>query len=150
MLENKIEQLHKQEEKIRQSINARNRKRKIKCASCSKSHEVCTLDAIQTHWYTPPSGCTGGDHWNIGEMQFVCPDTKIVNRIMFYNYDVPWEKRSHYAWDPEEQFRRQYGDLFKSVKKTYEKVDHYKTVNNEYVDDNRKKFGLVEKGAYKE
>lgn len=142
-LENKLQSLAVQENKILHKIEIRNQKRKIKCASCPNSHEIKTLDCIQTHWYTAPYGCTGGDHWSYGELQYVCPTTKIVNRLLFDNYDVPYENRSKYAHDPEAQFARNYKHLFKSVIDEYN--EKHDTVNNYYVDKNRKKFGLVEK-----
>ena len=42
---------------------------------------VKELVYIQTYWYTQPYGCTGGDYWNLGEGQFVCPKCSILNRL---------------------------------------------------------------------
>ncbi len=39
------------------------------------------LEYIQTHWYTEPYSCTGGDYWNAGEGQFVCPKCLKLNRL---------------------------------------------------------------------
>lgn len=144
-LESSIIKLEHEKQKILKKIEKRNQNRKIKCMSCNNMHVIRTLDLIQTHWYTSPYGCTGGDHWNSGELQFICPTTGIRNRLLFNNYDVPWEKRNHYAHDPEEQFKRNYKHLFKSVKDTYKDEEHAKTTNNYYIDTHRKTFGLVEK-----
>lgn len=153
-LETKLTRLHDEERRVLKAIDERNRRQNIKCGACGNFHRIGSLEAIQTHWYTPPSGCTEGDYWNEGELRFVCPETGIVNRLLFDNYDVPYEKRRDYDNDPEEQFKRNYKKLFKKVMATYDKDDEAfscgllntrTTVNNHYVDQNRGKFGLVEK-----
>ena len=126
-------------------LNQMRSRQKIKCASCGKYHTIKDLDAIQTHWYTEPSGCTEGDYWNLGDLWFVCPVTRVCNRILLRNFDVPWEDRSKYEFNPTDQFRHMYKDVFKSVTDTHREHEHYKTVNNDYVDVHRAKFGLVEK-----
>jgi hypothetical protein len=143
-LEDKLLGIRQEESKILEAIDKRNSRRTIKCDSCEDSHKIKDVVAIQTHWYTSPQGCTGGDYWSEGELNFVCPETGVRNRLLFNNYDVSWEERKHYKNDPEEQFKMTYKDLFKEVVKTYEKNDP-EFVNNHYVDRNRKKFGLVEK-----
>lgn len=146
-LEIQLEELEVKKRKILKKIEKRNQQKTIKCAACDKLHSIGSLDAIQMHWYTEPYGCTGGDYWNTGELRFVCPLTNIVNRLLFNNYDVPWENRHEYEYDAEEQFRNNYKYLFKSVKDTYRDKENRKTVNNYYVDKHRKKFGLVEKSS---
>lgn len=141
-LEDSIQLLENKKDKILKKIEKRNQNRKIKCESCKEMHIIGSLNAIQTHWYTSPYGCTGGDHWNSGELQFICPTTNIRNRILFF---TTYEERKKYATDPEEQFKRNYKHLFKSVKDTYDEEHNFKTANNEYISKHRKKFGLVEK-----
>lgn len=48
---------------------------------CGMAMEVRELTYIQTHWYTAPHGCTGGDYWNQGEGQFVCIHCGVRNRL---------------------------------------------------------------------
>lgn len=48
---------------------------------CGAILPVGELTYIQTHWYTSPYGCTGGDYWNQGEGQFVCPKCGELNRL---------------------------------------------------------------------
>lgn len=68
---------------------------------CGASFKVSSLTYIQTHWYTPPYSCTGGDYWNMGEGQFKCPTCGALNRL----YERPEvEKLKH---------------LFKSTENTY-------------------------------
>jgi len=137
--------LHQQEGKILAKTDTGNKNRKIKCGSCEDFHEIGSLTAIQTHWYTSPHGCTGGDYWNEGELQFICPETNVKNRLLFNNHDVPWEERRNCANNPEGQFKRNYKHLFLEVKDSHDETTSGEWVNNLYVDQNRKRFGLVEK-----
>lgn len=72
-------------------IDAKLRHTLVKCTSnnhgkgCGQALEIGELEYIQTHWYTPPHGCSGGDYWNLGEGQFVCPHCGHLNRL----YDRP-------------------------------------------------------------
>lgn len=144
-LEAQLTELRDKEELVLKAIDERNKRKKILCSACNNYHTIGKLRAIQTHWHTPPRGCTGGDYWNEGELQFVCPETEVIDRLLFNNDDVPWEERKDYDKDPEEQFKRNYKKLFKEVRDTYDKSTSGNWVNNFYVDQNRKKFGLVEK-----
>lgn len=60
---------------------------KIQCVQnnygegCNRWHQVNALTYIQTHYYIPPSGCTGGDYWNNGEGQWYCPKCNHRNRL---------------------------------------------------------------------
>lgn len=143
-LEKQLEDLSQEESGILKKIAERNKKKSIDCEGCSKSHQIQDLTLIQTHLYVSPRGCTEGDYWNEGEMQFICPETEIINRMLFNNHDVHWEERKKYANNSEEQFRRNYKPLFKEVREVYEE-SKFRTVDNTYVDKNRGKFGLVKK-----
>lgn len=164
-LEKQLEDVRSKKSDILKKIDERNKRKTIDCSSCDESHPINTLTLIQTYWYVPPHGCNEGDYWNEGEMQFVCPKTKVINRMLFDNSDVPWEKRREYENDPEAQFKKNYRPLFKRVIEVYEHSDNMSGtrysigsrklknedvtnghwVNNSYVDENRKEFGLVEK-----
>jgi len=52
---------------------------------CGAEHPIDSLEYIQTHWYTEPHGCTGGDYWNQGEGNWICPSCGGRNRL----YDHP-------------------------------------------------------------
>lgn len=144
-LESRLAKIDQERERILEEIEKRNKRKKIKCACCDDFYTIEKLTVIQTHWYTPPSGCTDGDYWNQGELQFVCPVTEIRNRLLFNNYDVPWKEREKCENNPEKQFKINYKSLFKEVIDSYDERQSGKSVNNVYVDENRKKFGLVEK-----
>jgi rubrerythrin len=53
----------------------------VVCGECGYGHEIVTLTYIQTHWYTRPRGCTGGDYWSPGEGQWTCPTCDARNRL---------------------------------------------------------------------
>jgi hypothetical protein len=147
-LEDQLEDLHQEESRILKKIDERNKKRKIKCGGCDDYHEIGDLTVIQTHWCTEPHGCNGGDYWNEGELRFVCPETGIVNRLLF-DY-VSYEERGSYEKDPLMQFKRMYKKLFNGVVDEHSKETlrfSSKWVNNYYVDKNRGKFGLVKKSS---
>lgn len=48
---------------------------------CKAWYAIKDLVYIQTHWYTKPHGCTGGDYWNEGEGQWICPACGHRNRL---------------------------------------------------------------------
>ncbi len=144
-LDDQLAEVRQEERRLLEEIDKRNKKRTIQCYSCNNHHEIGELAAIQTHWYVSPHGCTGGDYWLEGELQFICPETGIVNRLLFDNCDVPWEERRDYENDPAAQFKRMYKKLFQGVIDSYDKKTPGEWINNHYVDENRGKFGLVEK-----
>lgn len=147
-LEKQLEKAEAERRDVLERIDKRNSRRRIPCASCDDAHRVKDLEAIQTHWYVEPHGCTGGNYWLQSEMEFKCPETGVYNRLLFSNFDVPWDERKQFANDPEAQFKRAYRGLFKSVEDVYER-SHEKGkrpwVNNLYVDNHRAEFGLVER-----
>lgn len=75
----------------------------IKC-ECGNSQKVKDTIFYQTHWYTPPRGCTGGDYWNQGEGQVVCSDCGATIRLNFH-----CEELQSSAWK----------EAFKDVEKIY-------------------------------
>ena len=129
-------------DEVKKQIAERNSNRRIKCESCDKSHAIGTLKAIQTYFYVEPHGCIGGDYWLPGELQYICPTNGIINRLLFDIRDVLEEQRMK---NPARQFRNNYVNLFKEVVETYSEKTMEQWVNNYYVDNNRKKFSLVEK-----
>lgn len=134
-----IAKLEKKREKLQERLE-------IKCACCeNEMHKIEDLTVIQTYWYVRPFGCTGGDYWNKGEVNFICPKTGYRNRLLFDTHDVPYDKRQNYAHNPEMQFQDKYMGLFKEQKDTHGEEKKIPWVNNYYVDRNRAKFGLVEK-----
>lgn len=115
---------------------------------CGKMHAIKTCDAIQSHYYTPPSGCTGGDYWNTGEIYIICPLTKQRNRLLYKSYwEVDYENREKYAYNAEKQFRRLFSSKFKSITPEHnyenERSDLIRqSWNNYYIDQNHKKFDI--------
>jgi hypothetical protein len=111
---------------------------------CGHRHQIKECVVIQTHWYTLPSGCTDGDYWSEGELQIVCFDTDKKNRVLFDDYDMPWEKRRMYEHSANTQFSHMYRHLFKEVIQDY-KEDDRAWVNSYYFDQHRAKFELCAK-----
>lgn len=120
-------------------------RRKILC-SCGESHPINQLELIVTHWYVEPSGCSGGDYWNEGEWQFLCPGFGMRNRLMFDDYDVDYDSRNDSLVAAEPAFKAIYRSLFSSRSDSYDHGniagDFY---NNRYVDEHRKLFELPPK-----
>lgn len=133
----KIDQLIEQQKKVRA--------RKTFLCVCGHIHRIKDCVVIQTHWYVSPSGCTGGDYWNEGELQIVCPNTGQRNRVMFDDISkVQWDKRKDWKYSLEIQFRMIYKNLFKEVVDEHDRSGQ-RGFNNYYFEKNAKKFGLERK-----
>jgi hypothetical protein len=134
--------------RAKETIRLTRQRRRILC-SCGKQHAIGQLDLLVTHWYVEPHGCTGGDYWNEGEWQFVCPTTSVRNRLMFDDYDRPWQERG--TGGAEHAFKILYHGLFKSSSNTYrDENDPRPTWNNYYIDQHRERFELPAKLKKKE
>lgn len=48
---------------------------------CGTLSMIGDLTFIQTKYYIRPSGCAGGDYWDDGEGQFICPNCGHRNRL---------------------------------------------------------------------
>jgi len=134
-LDNQLIEVCQEESRIPEKIDRRNERKSIQCSGCDNHHKIGDITAVQTHW----------GYGKEGGLEFVCPETGIINRLLFNNDDVPWEERKLYENNPEEQFKRNYKKLFKEVVNDYDTGPRGKWVNNYYVDENRRKFGLVER-----
>ena len=102
--------------KARQALDGVRQKSEIRCCSCSECYPITTQTYIQTHWYTSPRGCTGGDYWNLGEAQWKCPKCGFVNR-----FD---DRKDKYVSMPNEFYRPELVALkqfFKEVVNVYER-----------------------------
>jgi hypothetical protein len=141
-----LDALESQKSKLLDALDQERSRKQFECKACGKMHAINKCDVIQTHWYTSPHGCTGGDYWSQGELHIICPVTGIGNRLLTRSeYWVPWNKRSHYAHNAADQFSRMYKHLFKSVKDTYRDSDFgdgYQYINTYYIDEHHKKFGI--------
>lgn len=137
-IEQQLDNLEQQRKKLNQALQRKRANKTFECV-CGSKHKIKDCTAIQTHWYVPPHGCTGGDYWNEGELQIVCPDTGVHNRILF---DIPYEFRDRYDTNVESQFKRIYTELFAEVVEVHGKVAPYRWDNNFYFDTHRKKFDL--------
>lgn len=125
------------------ALSAERANRRILCA-CGKMHPIRLYDLIVTHWYVEPYSCSGGDYWNEGEWNIVCPNG-VNNRLMFNDYDVQFDKRDTIGVAAEPTFKRLYPrELWKSVSEEYERYNKRTNNLNRYVDAHRKRFELPE------
>lgn len=88
-----MQAIHELKEKLNSKIRLRDKympqRMLVRCLGntvgatngCGEWIPVGQIVYIQTHWYTPPSGCSGGDYWNNGEGQFICPKCGVENRL---------------------------------------------------------------------
>lgn len=66
--------LNEQIEHLKTEIETIKANRTIKCTKCEKRTKIKNVTVLQPHWYTPPSGCSGGDYWNTSaEVSWWCP-----------------------------------------------------------------------------
>lgn len=84
----KVDRIETQAVTARRSLDLYKPKVKVQCTSqvatgkgCGAWTPIRNLVYVQTHWYTHPHGCTGGDYWNEGEGQWKCPKCGHVNRL---------------------------------------------------------------------
>ena len=52
------------------------RRRLFTCIHCKEKYKLSEFGFIQTHHYTPPSGCNDGDYWNMCKLEvchILCP-----------------------------------------------------------------------------
>jgi len=133
-----LEKLYKRQEAARSRL-------KFKCI-CGSSHQIRECDAIQTMYLVKGLGYEDdSEEW--GSLMIICPVSGKLNRVYIpADYDLDWQDRHHYKNDACAQFRRMYTPLFKSCTQSSKSVQFY---NNMYFDNNRKKFGLVEKSERK-
>lgn len=110
----------------------------IECACCKQLHRIGDLDAIETHWYVQPSGCSDGDYWLDSDWHFVCPISKVRNRLLFH--ESYWTKDKKV--DPQLSFKELYRGTFKSMTPEFDDQRNYAWLNNSYVDENRAVFEL--------
>lgn len=124
-----VQALEKADEKL---------KKFIPCAKCKKRCLIANTVLYQTHWYTPPRGCTEGDYWNEGECQFVCHHCGTRNRLLF---EQSYDYKLHCSVSPQnDTFRWTYRNLFKEVKDVYDEGNVPGTVwiNNYWIDSLKK------------
>lgn len=137
----KLKLLNKESSLLYSQLKIKRSQLKFRCG-CGRLHRIKDCDLIQTHWYKSPHGCTGGDYWNSGEVQIICPVTDNKNRVLFKSvYQIPYELRDHFAYSAEQQFLRIYKNLFKSVIDDYD-TDKRGWWNCYYFDENHRKFGI--------
>lgn len=102
-LEAKRATLKKRLASVENKILDEQKKLTVVCCWCGSSHEIGSVEYIQTYWYERPWGCTGGDVWHAGEGQYDCPSCGKNNRL-YKNKEIELLK-----------------GCFRSVRKKYER-----------------------------
>lgn len=85
-LEKKVARLYAKLNPLLEEIKIEKTKIMLVCFKCKRRNQVGKLTYLQTHWYTEPHGCTGGDYWSSGEGQYICPKCRHVNRLYTASY----------------------------------------------------------------
>ncbi len=74
-----VRQIEREMQPLREALSALSTEMKealarqtLRCQHCGKRATVSTLDLIQTYWYEHPYGCTGGDRWHTGDLEWHC------------------------------------------------------------------------------
>ena len=116
-------------------------RRTILCA-CGALHVIGELTLRVTHWYVEPHGCTGGDYWNEGEWQFICPVNGWFNRLLFQDYHVKYDEQHKIGVAAESTFKHLYRGRFASSVDVHERHSTGATYNNYYVDQRRDYYEL--------
>lgn len=112
-IESKIAKLEDELVDLRKQKAEKDSHKMIQCGKCKKRTQIRKVTYLQTHWYTSPYSCTGGDYWNAGEGQFICPKCKTRNRLLS-DKAKKWCK---------------YKNLFAEVKDVYDDDDGYDDYN---------------------
>ncbi len=60
----------------------------LTCTGCAKKTQIQKVIFLQTHHYTPPRGCTGGDSWTPGEGNWVCSKCGYLSRLYDRDFDL--------------------------------------------------------------
>ncbi len=109
---------------------------------CGDMHRIKDCTAIQTHWYTRPHGCTGGDYWNTGELHILCPSNPELRQRAYFqiNSNAPWNHREMLEYNAGKQFINMYHGRFKETIEEYE--EDANGLINSYFDENHKKFNI--------
>lgn len=119
--------------------------KKFKCL-CGKFHRIKDCEAVQTHWYNDAAYEEG---YIEEDLKIICPISKGMMKLKFNDWDTPYELRHKLKYSLEKQFKNIYKHLFKRVyndcEKDFPKFLYYNYVTNNYFDENRKYFELIEK-----
>lgn len=133
----KISKLELQLQKLYKQKESQKSRKTFKCV-CGKFHKIRECSLIQHHYYNTRAYEEG---WEESSISIECPVSKLRNQVHFnYNDDIGYPTMYDYEYDANKQFKRKYYGLFKDVIKEYE--NSWQSLNNDYFEKNRKKFGV--------
>jgi hypothetical protein len=140
-IQSRLKALEDERKSLEAQLDTQRANKRFLCG-CGAMHRIKDCDALRRLYYEGPHGCSGGDYWAYQELQVICPVTDSKNRFLYSShYTTDWRLRDDYAHSAEMQFNRLYKHLFKSIADDHNK-DKRSWWNNEYVDQNHKKFGI--------
>jgi len=113
---------------------------KVEC-SCGLQHSLGELTLTITHFYVEPYGYHG-DYWTESDWYFVCPSGGYKNRLLFNDYNIPYEHRYELGRGAEVTFKHLYRNAFICIFPEYSKHGVQSAHNNVWIDNHRKDFGL--------
>jgi hypothetical protein len=100
-IEREQERLHRRLDELEQEKIDVLRTQDWQCQAknCGRRSILSSVILVQTYWYTPPHGCTGGDYWNAGERNLICPKCSTRHRMIAQEarpdnyYDLSYAKQ---------------------------------------------------------
>jgi hypothetical protein len=141
-IELKIKDLKEQLKNAEDQQKKQRSNRMFKCL-CGEMHKIKDCVVVQSHWYTPPSGCAGGDHWNSGELIILCENNRgLGNRILFNEHSSYHKINGKTPKRLSDQFSWLYKYLFKEVIDQHREKVYQRWQNNFYFDMRQEFFEL--------
>lgn len=134
-VEELLEQNQAAEDRLREKRKELDAQRTLPCEACDDAHQIQDTTLVQKYFYIRPHGCTGGDYWKRGELQFICPEEHVRNRLLFFTGE---ESTAEYG----RRFRNRYGALFNEIEELRGDPDR-DFVNNRYLDEHKEEWGLT-------
>lgn len=143
-----ITTLKKDEENLYKQLKEVRSNQTFKCL-CGKYHKIRDTDSIVEVGWSQGYGYEDGYSYD-KNFYAICPTKGFCNRFLYPSYWLtPYEKQTKYKFNAEKQFENIYRDLFKSCVKVDSKDFNYEWGNNNYIDENHKKFGINISGGIK-
>ena len=136
----RLNEIEQQKVSLLHELNVVRSNQKFKCI-CGKLHKIKDCHALECFKYINSSGYEDG-YWNFSYIGMICKDSDVKNRFLFPSiYDVAYGVRDRIQFNAEEQFKRNYLRLFKTVTIDNDS-DKTPWANNTYFDNNHKKFEI--------
>jgi hypothetical protein len=130
---------------LREQLGTKKANTMFRCVACKGIHKISSCDAYAPMHYNSAAYEEGWEHSE--ELWAICPKTGIANRFLIHDdYDTRIAHKGAgraFYWEYQDKFK----SLTSTMRGSYTRGDEHKLewINNDYIDKNRKKFGLPEK-----